>query len=314
MYKNTIMKNYLIILFVNLFIYLNLSSQIINEAFSSTSPDASVWSSTTSSWSLNYNYGASNAHSGSYCTRLSSASNGNGKYLYIKINVTSGKDYNLDFWTKRFCNITVNTNETNDQTSLLYTTTFASPGCSNTWYNHSINYTSTYSGVMYWQILCNTVYGGPTSIYMDDFIITEISALPIKLISFDVQKINNTYNFEWITLSEKNLQQYNIDYTYDGEIFYEIGVIPSVKNTNSKVIHNFKKEDFFYKDIIYFRLSSIDNDGYIERFDLISLIVRPREMRRIVEIYSLTGTKLNKDAKGYVIIHYDDGTTIKTFK
>lgn len=285
-------------------------SQILSEQFSSAVPSAAIWSSTSSSWELNHNYGAGNAYSGSYCARLASASSGNGKYVYIKINVTSGNIYNLSFYSKRFCNITVNTNETADQTSLLSTTTFNTPGCNNTWYNSSVNYTATYTGVMYWQILCNTVYGGPTSIYLDDVVITETSSLPVDLLYFRVKNTTRGNLVEWKTGSETNNYYFTLFKSSDLITWETLDLILGNGTTPFPVYYPYLDENISY-GINYYQLRQTDYNGVFKNYDIIS-INNQAKSPQYVRTTNILGQDVASDYTGMVIEIYNNGDRIKT--
>ena len=76
---------------------------VVNQQFSSVAP--SGWSSTSSLWIFNNNYGT-NSRSGSYAARLSSAANGNTSYAYIPITFKNGYSYTISFYSKRICSLT----------------------------------------------------------------------------------------------------------------------------------------------------------------------------------------------------------------
>ena len=302
------MKTILLLLIT--FMWLTGYSQIINEQFSSVAPSATIWTSTSSSWVLNHNYGAGNAYSGSYCARLSSASSGNGKYLYIKISVTSGNDYTLSFWSKRFCNTTVNTNETADQTSLLYSTTYNNTGCNNTWYNSSITYTATYTGDMYWQILCNTVYGGPTSIYLDDITISEATPLPIELMYFKSSYMGNYNKLYWSTASEHNNDYFTIEKSYNGYDFKAVAKIDGVGYSQIMRYYEYHDGDII-SDIVYYRLKQTDYDGRYDYSDIISLDNRKNINIVLIRRVNLMGLDVDYDYNGIILNIYSDGSVIK---
>ena len=296
-------------------------AQLITENFSSTSP--SGWLTTgTYSCVMNYDGNATGNYRNvvdatKYSVRFPSAANGGNTFLYIPVTFTSGNSYSITFYTKIACSVTLNTNETADQTTLLTTETLTNASCSSnwsTWYSWTFVVSPAYTGAGYIQINFPTIYGGPTPAYLDDFGTSEITPLPIDLLSFNVKRDGSVYDFEWVTGSERNLMEYQLEYTYNGDFFNRITTISRYGNTNYKVVHSYKEKMVFYEDIVYFRLVEVDNDGNRTYFGLVTVTIRPREMKHIIEVYSLTGVKLNNDAKGYVIIRYDDETIIKVFK
>ena len=288
--------------------YTNCQAQLINQQFSSTSP--AEFSSTGSSWSFNYNYGAGNAYSGAYCARLSSASTGNGKYIYISINVITGNIYSLSFYSKRFCNTTINANETADQTTLLYSTTYNNTGCNNTWYSNSASYTATYTGVMYWQILCNTVYGGPTSIYLDDVVINESTPLPISLLYFTSHSVDGTNVISWATSNEYRNAYFTLYKSNNGEQWEPFYNTPGYMNSSTTKIY--RAYDIAGDGVIYYRLKQTDIDGVYEIYDPISIQNPQRTYRSVLRVTDILGRETQPKTGTLQIVEYTDGTKIVT--
>lgn len=310
-----------IILLILYILSFNLNSQNINEHFSSVSP--SGWLTTgTYLCIMNYDGSATGNYRNvvdatKYSVRFPSAANGGNTYLYIPVTFTNGNSYSVTFYTKRVCSVTLNTNETANQVSLLTTETQTNSSCSSNWslwYSWTFVINPPYTGSGYIQINFPTIYGGPASAYLDDFGVSEISPLPIELLSFSVKHNASIFDFEWVTASEINLKEYALEYTYDGEIFNRFVTIPRYGNSYSEIVHKHREIMMFKENIVYFRLVEIDINGYVENFNLVSVMIKPRQIKEIIEIYSMDGVKLNNDAKGFIIIRYDDGTMIKTFR
>lgn len=101
-------------------------SQSITQHFSSTAPAG--WTSTSSTWILNYDGTATGNYRGvydatKYSARFPSAATGNSVYLYIPVTFTDNYIYTTTFYSKRACNISLLVNETADQTTVLSTQT-----------------------------------------------------------------------------------------------------------------------------------------------------------------------------------------------
>lgn len=287
---------------------------LVNEQFSSSTPVG--WSTTTpSGWSIN-NYGVGNARSGAYALRLSSASSGNGKYVYIPISVQDGYTYTITFWTKRICSTTINTNETSNQTTLLSTFTQTNSSCSSnwsTWYQWSNTYVSTYTGTMYFQILANTVYGGPTSIYIDDLSIYESPPvdLPIELLYFEASEHERYNHIIWSTASETNNDYFNLEKTQDGVVFYDITTVNGAGNSSHQLFYEYDDYDVT-NEICYYRLKQTDYDGKFKYHNMISVDNRFK-MRIVVKVINLYGSEVDIKTKGLLILIYDDGSIKKIF-
>lgn len=286
---------------------------LINEQFSSTPPTG--WLSTTpSGWATN-NYGTGNARSGAYALRLSSASSGNGKYLYIPITVQTGYVYTITLWTKRICSLTINTNETANQTTLLQSNTYTNSNCNSnfsTWYQWSDTYVSTYNGTMYFEILANTVYGGPTSIYIDDVTIVESPpvGLPIELLYFKGKNADEYNLLYWSTATEINNDYFTIEKSYDGYVFRVIDHLEGAGYSTHELYyeyHDYNLQPF----ITYYRLKQTDYDGKYKYADIISIDNRDKSKPNLIKVVNTLGQIVNSDYNGLIIYVYDDGSTIK---
>ena len=182
---------------------------LVDRHFSNVAPTG--WSSTSNVWSFTYNGSSTTNYrnvfdSTTYSARFSSAATGNSIYLYIPINFVSGNTYTITFYTKRVCSVAINTNELPNQTTLLSTETQTNSSCNsnwNTWYQWSTTILSSYTGAGYFQIWTKTIYGGPTSAYLDDVSIYESEPvnLPIELLYFKGSVYNSDNILHWSTAS-----------------------------------------------------------------------------------------------------------------
>ncbi|MEP7322710.1 MAG: T9SS type A sorting domain-containing protein [Saprospiraceae bacterium] len=88
-----------------------------------------------------------------------------------------------------------------------------------------------------------------------------VSFLPIKLGGFDVHLKSNAAYLEWNTFTENNFEQFIIERSYDGKVFFEAGRV------NGKG-SSYKESSYSYTDAlikrgtrIYYRLKELDIDG-----------------------------------------------------
>lgn len=308
------MKNLLIILFFLFSVLSNGQTTIINEPFSATSP--SGWNSTSNTWILNYNAtSTSNYQSAYYSARFPSASNGNSIWLYIPLNFNIGFTYQLSFYTKRACTLTINVNENPNQITLLSSNTYTNPNCSsnwNTWYNWNSSYTSTYTGSGYFQINVSSVYGGPTSVYLDDVNLTENSeSLPIELLYLEGKFENGTNKLYWATSSEKNNDFFTIEKSYNGLDFYILGCL--LGSGNSTELIKYEYIDFENSsEISYYRIKQTDYDGKFEYSPIVSINKKIKE-KILIKTIDITGKETTSD-EGIIIYIYEDGSFIKLKK
>lgn len=86
------------------------------------------------------------------------------------------------------------------------------------------------------------------------------SALPVNLVSFTANKINNAVQLNWQTVSEKNFSFFAVERSADGMIFSSLGEVPvSFNNSTTK--------NYSYTDgspiagTNFYRLKMVDADG-----------------------------------------------------
>ncbi len=292
---------------------------IVDQHFSNVAPTG--WSSTSNVWNFIRNESATGNYRNiydatTYSARFSSAANGNSIYVYIPVNFITNKVYTITFYTKRVCSVEVNTNELPNQTTLLSNQILSNSNCNsnwNNWYQWSFTVQSTYTGAGYFQIWTKTIYGGPTSAYLDDLTLVESPpvGLPIELLYFEASE-NERYNhLTWSTASETNNDYFNIEKTQDGVVFYNIATMNGAGNSNTQL--NYEYDDLEITDnICYYRLKQTDYDGKFKYHDMISVDNRFK-MRIVVRVVNLYGTEVDINTKGVLILIYDDGSVKKMF-
>lgn len=307
------------ILFLFLFFASNLFAQtyLVDQHFSNVAPTG--WSSTSNVWNFARNESATGNYRNvfdatTYSARFSSAANGNSIYIYIPINFVSGNTYTITFYTKRVCSVTINTNELPNQTSLLTTETQSNTNCNsnwNTWYQWSTTLLSNYTGTGYFQIWTKTVYGGPTSVYLDDVSIFESVpvSLPIQLLSFaaEYKQPTDEIEVEWETASEDNVMKYLIMCSENGKMFYPIDSLYNIGSSSTNRFYHREFEAPRDGTLVYVYLREIDFDGYREDFNIVS-VPMIRKRKEILGIYNLLGNPVSIDTPGCIIILYKDGT------
>lgn len=98
------------------------------------------------------------------------------------------------------------------------------------------------------------------------------SILPVKLITFDAQTIEEDKNFlEWITASESNNAGFDIEASQDGVHFDKIGFVKGNGTTNDLKKYHFVDERAAIS-LIYYRLKQIDTDGGFEYSKVVSVL------------------------------------------
>jgi trimeric autotransporter adhesin len=85
------------------------------------------------------------------------------------------------------------------------------------------------------------------------------SALPVTLISFSANKINNAIQLNWQTSSEKNISFYNIEKSKDGNVFEKMDALKAFQNSSANNYSYTDKQPL--QGTNFYRLKIIDADG-----------------------------------------------------
>lgn len=161
------------------------------------------------------------------------------------------------------------------------------------------------------------------------------AVLPVEFIHFFVQrKSKNEALLEWQTATETNNIGYDVERSYDGKEFSEVGWVNASENANQVNNYTYIDQTFNIEaDQIFYRLKQLDYDGKFEyseakrlnldsNNDKITLYPNPAknlltihsdfELRKI-EIYNLSGKEviINPITNNTIdISHLNDGTYI----
>jgi hypothetical protein len=94
--------------------------------------------------------------------------------------------------------------------------------------------------------------------------------LPVELSSFKAEKNNSAVNVEWITMSEKNSRNFEVERSTDGVNFEKINEVKSRGYSASKSNYAIK-DQFPQRGINYYRLKQNDIDGSYKYSDIRSV-------------------------------------------
>ena len=111
----------------------------------------------------------------------------------------------------------------------------------------------------------------------DLFVVDGIfTPLPIRLTDFTVSLIGNDGLLKWTTAQELNTKNYTVQRSYDGQNFYDIGVVEAASLSSNDHAYSFTDADVASsgKNIIYYRLVATDNDGKSANTNIITLRLR----------------------------------------
>ncbi len=136
----------------------------------------------------------------------------------------------------------------------------------------------------------------------------DCTLLPVELISFDVERVDDINLISWKTLSERNNAQYIIEKSPDGQTWKSIAQLAGAGNSSSALTYNYSDIDHS-NGIVYYRLTQVDFDGKSELLGEVS--VNNGAGKQIQKIVNLLGVEVEDSYKGLKIYIYTDGTSAK---
>lgn len=112
--------------------------------------------------------------------------------------------------------------------------------------------------------------GGAAVTYSNSGCTTPVTVLPIELLDFYGIRLENNINLTWKVASEKNIQGYLIEKSTDGLSFTELTKVPTYYSAQQ--IKEYHSVDLFPgENINYYRLSTIEQNGQIHYYKVISV-------------------------------------------
>ncbi len=90
------------------------------------------------------------------------------------------------------------------------------------------------------------------------------TVLPITLSYFQINKIQEGFEFSWETIAEINNENFVIEYSYDLEGYKKLTTIDGAGNSTEPITYDYFSTNSFLKmnkKFIYFRLKQVDFDG-----------------------------------------------------
>jgi hypothetical protein len=83
--------------------------------------------------------------------------------------------------------------------------------------------------------------------------------VPLKLISFNAIRVSGTSFLKWVTENEQNVDRFDVQRSYDGNTFTNIGYV-TARNNPSREVYDFEDHSVL-NGIAYYRIKSVDIDG-----------------------------------------------------
>lgn len=146
--------------------------------------------------------------------------------------------------------------------------------------------------------------------------------LPVKLLSFNARLVGNDGQLSWRTAMERNASQFNVQRSFDGQNWEEIGSVRARGNTSS--VSEYEFVDFnisALSKLCYYRLQMLDVDGTTafsetvqisgeNDWDQVVLSATPNPSTSQVKISGMSGDGVLMDATGRPVIHVKENSLL----
>lgn len=105
--------------------------------------------------------------------------------------------------------------------------------------------------------------------------------LPVKIESFTGTLKNNNTQLNWITSSEYNAENYEVEYSNDGKDFTKAGTVEAKGNSNTKQQYSFT-HTINTQPVHYYRLKMNDKDGSFKYSNIVKLKSETKQFEALV--------------------------------
>ena len=137
--------------------------------------------------------------------------------------------------------------------------------------------------------------------------ILDVTPLPVELLDFQANLVEDGVELEWSTASEYNSDYFSIYRSVDASSWTKLADIPSAGFSTSLQEYKYKDNSILYNHT-YYRLKQTDIDGYKESWYPVHVF---RKKNADGRTYNLMGQEVNEFYKGLIIdedgrIKYND--------
>ena len=103
---------------------------------------------------------------------------------------------------------------------------------------------------------------------------SHISPLPVDMIYFEANAVNNTYiQLKWATSLEINNDGFKVERSVDGQTWSQIGWVEGFDNSTVQHDYNYNDVNVVAGTRYYYRLKQMDNDGQFKYTDVVTAII-----------------------------------------
>jgi hypothetical protein len=139
--------------------------------------------------------------------------------------------------------------------------------------------------------------------------------LGVSLIDFTAEYLSaeNANVLSWHTAGERFNDHFTIERSVQESSWQVIHLEPGSQQSDEVLHYSYADGSFEAGKINYYRLSQTDSDGTQTVFQVVAVDNRQAQ-KTIVKVYNTLGQEVPRDAKGMVIVVYEDGTTWRVFR
>jgi hypothetical protein len=151
---------------------------------------------------------------------------------------------------------------------------------------------------------------------LTDFDIVCNVVLPVEMTSFTAKRSGSENILEWSTLSEKNNDYFDVEWSTnpEAELWSSISIIPSQGNSETKQNYSIVHTDPTIGKKNYYRITQVDTDGTRRTYENLTVVDNSMKESPLKEIINLLGQVVDQNTPGIVIYIYEDGTKVKRYQ
>lgn len=142
--------------------------------------------------------------------------------------------------------------------------------------------------------------------------------LPVEMVSFTGKRLGNENVLSWTTLSEKDNDYFDIEWSVnpEAELWTSISRVNAYGTGNSEMRQDYSTvhSNPAIGKKNYYRITQVDKDGTRRAFDEWVVVDNTMKENPLKEIVNLMGQQVNEHTSGLVIYVYEDGTKVKKYQ
>lgn len=138
--------------------------------------------------------------------------------------------------------------------------------------------------------------------------------LPIELLFFEGENMNNYNHMRWVTASEINNSFFTLERSIDGFNWSEIYRTNGAGTTSTLSYYGYKDYEFIKDTINYYRLKQTDFNGVSKYFEIKAVSNTGKSKPKLLKRTNIMGQEVGEHYQGLVIEYYSDCTTRKVYR